>query len=33
MERWVALGVIANNLLVLARAPAAKLGMPNKERG
>jgi len=24
MERWVALGVLANNLLVLARAPAAK---------
>ena len=24
MERWVALGVIANNLLVLARAEAAK---------
>ena len=33
MERWVALGVIANNLLVLARAPAAKPGMRNKGRG
>ena len=30
MERWVALGVIANNLLVLARAPAAKT--PRREK-
>ena len=30
MERWVALGVIANNLLVLARAPAKAAG-PGKK--
>lgn len=30
MERWVALGVLANNLLVLARAPALKDRMPGK---
>jgi len=30
MERWVGLGVIANNLLVLARAQAPKSGMPRK---
>ena len=33
MERWVALGVIANNLLVLARAAAPKSGTPRKKRG
>jgi len=30
MELWVGLGVIANNLLVLARAAAPKSGMPTK---
>jgi transposase, IS5 family len=32
MERWVGLGVIANNLLVLARAPAPQSRMPSKRR-
>lgn len=32
MERWVGLGVIANNLLALARAQAPKSGMPSKGR-
>jgi len=31
MERWVALGVIANNLLVLARAPAKAAGLGKKK--
>jgi len=30
MERWVGLGVIANNLLALARAQAPKSGTPRK---
>jgi hypothetical protein len=30
MERWVELGVIANNLLALARAEGAKPGMRSK---
>jgi transposase, IS5 family len=32
MERWVGLGVIANNLLVLARAPAPQSRMASKRR-
>jgi IS5 family transposase len=32
MERWVGLGVSANNLLVLARAPAPKSESPRNER-
>jgi IS5 family transposase len=31
MERWVGLGVLANNLLALARAPAAKAQIPQKQ--
>ena len=33
MERWVGLGVIANNLLVLARAPAPTSEKPTNGRG